>query len=174
MISIQISSVSLAMDLANNGFANTSAAKVPLPEVFAIVNSSVNFSCTSDGGQPLSMCLWERRADGQREMIQMEEEEHAPKVTDKALSDGRLNITVEDLEDGNCTLRIFSVRETDSGRWSCTLVAKGGSAFTGDIYVEGEPYLEKKLGYCIASGDAIFLQLQTHHRKFISQLWKEA
>ena len=105
-------------------------ATVSHPEVYGKVNGSAEFSCESES-QPLSLCLWERTVNGQRDVIIVDKEVIK---NGGATSVHGIFATTDGLENGKCVLRIQRMKKEDFGRWSCTLVTQSGTAYGGIVY----------------------------------------
>ena len=104
-------------------------ATVPHPEVYGKVNGSVELSCES-GGQPLNLCVWERIVNGQRQVINVDQE--VVRNGGQTSVHG-IHATQDVLVNGKCSLSIQSLKKNDFGHWSCTLMAQTGNAFGGRL-----------------------------------------
>ena len=109
-----------------------SAAVLPHPFAVPTLNTSVDFTCESDG-LPLSSCFWARTTTGgQRQVVLLENGvKHDPVDGVDYLSDK--------ISEGVCGVSISSVQENHYGNWSCTVVATEGRVLTGNVEVRGTP-----------------------------------
>lgn len=110
-----------------------SSARVFEPKVWPEVHKTQNLTCESSGKESLNCCLWGRTVDGHYEIILGDQD--IAQNSGQTATDGILYV-VEGLGDGKCRIQIESVKPEDFGPWSCTLVAKMGQVFTGNINVE--------------------------------------
>lgn len=105
----------------------------------AALNASVQFSCKSKD-QPLTLFVWERRIGGGKVetiVIEPEAAQEGGNVSQRISYFGR------GLLEGECGLRIHSLREEQLGTWCCSLLGTRGTVplLTGrgevDVLLEG-------------------------------------
>lgn len=105
-----------------------SNAHVPQPIVSTTANNPANLTCDSHG-QPLSVCLWRSPAANVINILGTAQDGQATAVPGISYAGDGLN-------SGKCGLKIESIKDADSGRWECTLIAQsGGTLFTGTVDV---------------------------------------
>jgi len=127
--------------------SQNSPAHVPQPVVSTRLNNPTTLNCDSHG-QPLSVCLWERNVDGQRSVISINP---GSDQNGRATPQAGITYAGEGLNSGKCGINIESIKENDSGRWSCTLIGANGGIFIGTVDVTilrkpGAPEFDASLG----------------------------
>ena len=110
-------------------------SRVPNPVVLAAVNATQNLSCESNG-QPLDSCLWGHSMNGTREVILIDDN-HVVQKNGSRTANGLSYVDDDrgDLDLGKCVLTIESLEDNDYGLWSCTLISKNSTIFTGAVHV---------------------------------------
>ena len=107
------------------------SARVPNPVVDANVNTSAILSCTSDDGQPWSLCVWERHLPEERKLVIIDEE--VVQNGGRTLVNGVAYVGDGKNNDGKCEINIEPVTEQDFGQWRCTLASQNGTFSTGQL-----------------------------------------
>lgn len=114
---------------------NKSSAYIPQPHVRVQLNTSMTFSCESNG-ELLRSCLWARPGKTKHTVTMKDNDSVSQGGNDQASYD-RTSFTIgKGLHGDTCSVEIESVREEDLGPWSCILVQANGDVATGivDVY----------------------------------------
>ena len=105
--------------------------------MLAALNTSQVLPCELKG-RPLNSCLWGRIIRGQRDGIFIDTQV----VQDGGKTDvDGISYVGNGLENGNCSIRIASVVQSDVGTWSCTLVSKAGTIFQTEVHIHTDSKL---------------------------------
>ena len=108
-----------------------SPAHVPQPTVGTEINASQNLSCQSPG-HSVDGCLWAHCVNGNSKVIIVDE--HTIGNGEPTSVEG-VSFTgdVDSLNDGDCTIQISNVTQDHLGLWSCTLITKNSTVFSGIV-----------------------------------------
>ena len=97
------------------------------PVVKARVNDTVQFTCETPG-EALSLCVWERKIGGERQMVIIDGQQAEGKTSVDGVEyfGGRLST-------GKCGLQLDPVKPVDFNPWTCTLLTNSRQIFTGTV-----------------------------------------
>ena len=126
--------------------------------IIASLNATFNFTVESPTGEGLSLCLWERNVEGQRQMIvsdglQVEMSSQNSPITGVSFMESDAEGS---LRRGKCGLKfnVLSEQDVDTS-WTCTLVTQNGTIFTGRVtIIEGKLHIRTIL---LSLGNILFI-----------------
>ena len=82
----------------------------------------------------MAVCLWGRSLEGTRDVIVIDRQ---VVENDGRTAGERMNYAGDsgDFDAGKCTVNINSVTEKDAGLWSCNLVTRNSTVFSGAVHL---------------------------------------